>query len=234
MTDLFQALEATWPAAANHKAGGWVVGEGRGGGKRVSSAQAIGPDALQTINVAEAVHARLGQPALFFLRPGQEALDEALAGRGYAKVDPVVIYQAPLKALAEAPPERLTTFPIWPPLAIMTELWDEGQVGPARLAVMDRVTGPRTAILGRMDDRAAGVVFVGVAGDVAMLHALHVDPAMRRKGLARNLVRAAAHWAQAAGASHLALAVTEANLAANALYRAMGMVCATHYHYRAK
>lgn len=234
MTDLFQVLEATWPAAASHRAGGWLVGEGRGGGKRVSSAFAVSGDALSTIDQAEAAHAHLGQPPLFCLRPGQEALDDALAGRGYAKVDPVVIYRCAADLLADAPPERLTTFPIWPPLAIMRELWEEGQIDAARLAVMDRVAGPRTAILGRMDDRAAGVAFVGVTGDVAMVHALHVDPTMRRKGLARNLMRAASQWAQAQGASHLALAVTKANTAANGLYRVLGMECAAHYHYRAK
>jgi GNAT superfamily N-acetyltransferase len=234
MTDLFQALDATWPAAARHQAGGWLVGEGRGGGKRVSSAIALSGDALSTIDLAEAAHAHLGQPPLFCLRPGQEALDNALAARGYAKIDPVVIYRCATDRIADAPPERLTTFPIWPPLAIMAELWEEEHIDAARLAVMDRVTGPRTAILGRMDDRAAGAAFVGIAGDVAMVHALHVDPAMRRKGLARNLMRAAGQWARAAGASHLALAVTEANTAANGLYRALGMERAAHYHYRAK
>lgn len=234
MTDLFQVLDATWPAAASHMAGGWMVGEGRGGGKRVSSAVAVSGDALSTVDLAEAAHARLGQPPLFCLRPGQEALDDALAGRGYAKIDPVVIYRCAAGLLADEPPERLTTFPIWPPLAIMTELWEEGQIDAARLAVMDRVIGPRTSILGRMDDRAAGVVFVGISGEVAMVHALHVDPTMRRKGLARNLMRAAGQWARVQGASQLALAVTETNMAANGLYRALGMDCVTRYHYRAK
>lgn len=234
MTELFQALDATWPAIARHPAGGWLVGEGRGGGKRVSSAVAASGDALSTIDLAEAAHKKLGQPPLFCLRAGQQALDDALAARGYAKVDPVVIYQCAADRFADAPPERLTTFPIWPPLAIMTELWEEGQIDAARLAVMDRVAGPRAAILGRMDDRAAGVAFVGIAGNVAMVHALHVDPTMRRKGLARNLMRAAGQWARAAGASHLAVAVTEANLAANGLYRTLGMERVAHYHYRAK
>ncbi|MBC7143563.1 MAG: GNAT family N-acetyltransferase, partial [Rhodobacteraceae bacterium] len=43
MTDIFDVAEATWPAAARHKAGAFTVREGRGGGQRVSAATAA-PD----------------------------------------------------------------------------------------------------------------------------------------------------------------------------------------------
>ena len=68
-------------------------------------------------------------------------------------------------------------------------LWAEGGIGPARLAVMDRVTLPKTAILGRTGDRAAGVAFVAATGDCAMLHALEVDDplAVRLPGAAESL-----------------------------------------------
>jgi N-acetylglutamate synthase len=36
-------LEATWPPAARHRAGPWVLRDGAGGGKRVSAATAEGP-----------------------------------------------------------------------------------------------------------------------------------------------------------------------------------------------
>jgi GNAT superfamily N-acetyltransferase len=47
-------------------------------------------------------------------------------------------------------------------------------------------------------------------------------------------MRAAARWAEGNGATTLALAVTRANSAANALYASLGMVAAGHYHYRAR
>lgn len=234
MSDLFAAMEATWPAASHHQAGGWLVREGLGGGKRVSSATAAGPEAAQTIAAAIAAHQALGQRAIFSLRPEDGALDQALADHGFVLKDPVVIYEAPVAALAAEAPERLTTFAIWPPLAIMTEIWDEGQIDSARLAVMERAAVPKTTILGRIEDRAAGAAYVACHGDVAMVHALHVAPDMRRKGLARNLMRAAAGWAAAEGARRLAVAVTRDNHAANALYLAMGMREADHYHYRVK
>lgn len=234
MSDLFAAMEATWPAASQLRAGGWLVRDGQGGGKRVSSATVAGPQAQHTIDDAIAAHQALGQAAVFSLRPEDAALDQALADRGFVLKDPVVLYEAPVATLAAEAPERLTSFPIWPPLAIMAEIWDEGHIDGARLAVMARAKVPKTTILGRVEDRAAGALYVACHGDLAMVHALHVAPQMRRKGLARNLMRAAAGWALDQGASRLALAVTRENAEANALYRAMGMREAGQYHYRIK
>ena len=207
---------------------------GRGGGKRVSSATADAATAVATIRQAEAQHAAFGQPLLFCIKDGQDAIDLALDARGYQLVDPVVLYAAPTADIGAQAPDRLSTFPLWPPLAIARDIWTAGGTGAQRLAVMDRVTGPRTAILGRAGDRAAGAVFVAIHDRTAMVHALHVEEPARRQGLGRNLMRAAARWAAAEGAETLALAVTCANGPANALYTAMGMALAGRYHYRAK
>ena len=108
------------------------------------------------------------------------------------------------------------------PLAVARQIWEQGGIGPARLAVMDRVTGPKTAILGRTGDRAAGIAFTAIHNNVAMLHALETAPDQRRKGCAHNILRAAAIWARDNGADTLALLVTERNTAARALYAACG------------
>ena len=234
MTGIFDALDATWPAAATHPAGSWLVRDGRGGGKRVSAATATEDGAAAHIDAAEAAHKALGQPPIFCLRGGQDVLDQALAARSYRTADPVVIYAAPAGRLTGEPPARLSTFPIWPPLAIMKEVWAEGGIGPARLAVMDRVIGPKVSILGRAGDRAAGAGFVAMHDNTAVIHALHVLPDQRHKGLARNIMRAAALWASDQGADQIALAVTKANDAANALYTALGMTIIDQYHYRVK
>lgn len=234
MSDLFAALDATWPAASIRQAGGWLIREGLGGGKRVSSATALDDSAAAGIALAEAAQEALGQPPLFCLRDGQEALDQALAARGYRILDPVVLFAAPAAQLAVEPPAHLSSLPLWPPLAITRDIWAASGNGAERQAVMERVAGPKTAILGRAGDRAAGAVFVATHGDIAMIHALHVDDVARRQGLARNLMRAAAAWALDQGAATLALAVTRANEPANALYAGLGMKIAAHYHYRAK
>ena len=231
-TDLFEVIDATWPAAAQHLAGAFVVREGRGGGKRVSAASAEGAWTEADIDAAIATHARLGQPALFMIRPGDAALDAALATRGFAVIDPVAVLAAPVAALAAQRPPPITAFCLWPPLAIMRDLWAEDGIGPGRQAVMDRAPVPKCAVLGRVDDRAGGAGFVAIHGGVAMLHAFHVTPALRRKGLAQKMLREAAFWAAGQGAQTLALVVTRANAGALALYQGSGMAEVAGYHYR--
>jgi N-acetylglutamate synthase len=126
----------------------------------------------------------------------------------------------------------MTAFAIWPPLEIMRDVWAEGDIGPARIAIMDRALGPKTAIMGRIRDRVSGVAFVATDGARAMLHALHVTPGLRRQGSAVNIMRTAAMWAQDQGASELFLAVAMHNQAANTLYASLGMQIVENYHYR--
>lgn len=229
---LAAVAEATWPPHATATVGPWLIREGAGGGQRVSAASPVADWTADDIPAAEAAMRALGQTPLFVIRPGDEALDTALAGRGYARHDPVIAYAAPLSELAEVQPPFLTSFPHWPPLAVARQLWEEGGIGPARVAVMDRVQVPKTAILGRAGDRAAGAAFVAVHGNVAMLHALEVAPALRRNGCGHNILRAAALWARDQGADTLALLVTERNIAARALYASLNMRAVGQYHYR--
>lgn len=232
MIDLPSLTEATWPPAAKHAVGPWIVREGQGAGQRVSATSPAGNWTEAEIGQAEDAMRALGQTPIFVIWQGQEALDATLAARGYRINDPVVAYAAPTAALAEPAPAFLTTFPHWPPLGIATAIWREAGLHPARFGVMDRVAQPKTVILGRTGDRAAGVAFVAVHGKTAMLHALEVAPALRRQGTAHNIMRAAAIWAQDQGAETLSLLVTAANAGARALYASLGMAVVGQYHYR--
>jgi GNAT superfamily N-acetyltransferase len=234
MIDLPALTEATWPAAATFRAGPWLIRDGQGGGKRVSAAEAAAPWHPDDLPLAEAAMMALGQDPLFVLRPDDAELDAVLAARGYARIDPVVAYAAPVALLAETPPQPMTSFPHWPPMGIATALWDEAGIGPERIAVMQRAGGPKTVILGRTGDRAAGVAFVACHDNAAMLHALEVTPALRRQGTAHNILRAAAIWAQDHAAHTLCLLVTEGNERARRLYASLGMEVVGHYHYRTK
>lgn len=229
---MLAAMEATWPPAAATRIGAWLLRDGKGGGKRVSAATLAGVFDPNTIaNAEDAMHVAGMQP-LFQLGPDDAALDAALAARGYKLIDPVVIYSCKLSEIAQTAPPPMATFPHWPPLGIAVDLWVEGGVGPARLDVMQRVLGPKTAILARSADRAAGVAFVAIHGTFAMLHALDVTPVLRRKGAARHILQAAADWARLQGATDLGLAVTAANVPARALYASFGMQAVGQYHYR--
>jgi len=239
MPDLASVILTTWPPHGLRMAGPFRLAMNDGGGNRVRAARLSEPGAdgaevrVDHIAEAEAEMTALGQPHLFMVLQGQEALDARLAGLGYAIKDPTDALVASTAALA-APPPPVTCFRTWPPLAIQDEIWAAGGIGPDRRAVMARVAGPKFSVFGRVNDRPAGTAFVALDGDTAMLHALEVLPAARRAGLARHMMRAAAHWAQDAGATRLSVLVTRENLPAQGLYASLGFEAMGHYHYRVK
>lgn len=228
----FDVIDQTWPAAARHAVGPFTLREGQGGGSRVSAATADGPVTDQDIKQVEAAMRDLGQKQIFMIRPGDEALDAQLDARGYQVVDAVTIYSCPAKQLTDIEIPRVTVFTIWEPLAIMSEIWAAGGIGPARLAVMDRAKGPKTGILLRHNDKPGGAAYAAVHDGVAMVHAVEIVPFQRKQGLGKWAMRGAAFWALDNGAETLSVMCTDRNEGANALYRSLGMQPASQYHYR--
>lgn len=231
--DLLAAAEATWPAFATRRVGPWTIRDGRGGGKRVSAATVERPFNPGDIVQAEQAMAEQGQPPLFMIRPQDAALDAALADLGYGVLDPVDVLAADPADLP-APQQPMRVYTMWPPLAVVERVWTENGIGPERQAVMDRAPGPKTAILGRSDDRAAGAAFVAMHEKTAVLHALTVSPAFRRQGIAVNILCEAAQWALDNGGNQLITLVTRANNGGHALYASLGMQPVEKYHYRRK
>lgn len=226
---LAKVMEATWPPARVWAQGPFLLRDGAGGGKRVSAASCEGP---WTGADLDAVEAEMAEP-LFLIRDGDQLLDDELDRRGCRVIDPVVAYAAPVAALiAELP--SLAAFAHWPPLAVTRAIWEEGGIGPARVQVMDRAQGGKTALLARQEDRPAGAAFVALHGTEAMLHGLEVREAQRRRGVGEVLLHAAANWAANQGATRLSLVVTVQNAAARALYARLGMQVVGQYHYRMK
>lgn len=230
-SDIATLMEATWPPAASRDLGPFRLRDGAGGGKRVSAASLVGAWG-QELPVLAAAEAAMEEP-LFTLYEGERALDQALAARGYQVIDPVVIYAArPDDLMRELPP--LAAFAHWPPLEVARDIWAAGGIGAGRIAVMQRVQGPKTCLLGRHKDRPVAAGFVAIHDGRAMLHALEVSEAARRQGVGASLLAAAAGWAAEQGAESLSLAVTEQNIAARALYDRASMVIVGKYHYRAR
>lgn len=229
MSRLLPLMEATWPAAETRICGPFVLRRGLGGGSRVSAASRRGPWSPSDLTRAEAAMRALGQNPLFMLTPAQTALDRELARRSYALTDRVVLLAANCAAFGPAPPGMTAQ---WPPGAGAIALWQAGGIGPQRLAVMQRAGGPKAALVAQEAGRPCGVAFAALSGPVVFVHALHVAPEQRRRGIGRGLMRAAAEFGARHGARRLGLAVTLANREALALYAALGMAPAGHYHYR--
>lgn len=230
MTDLVAAMAESWPPEEVFALGPWTLRRAPGAGNRVTCATASGTVTPEDIAPLAEAQRGMGQTPTVMLRAGEAALDAQLSDAGWRMGEDVVLYQSPLAAFT--PPPIMTTFPLWPPLGVMRLIWAEDGTGPAKQRVMDRAPQPKTAILGRTGDRAAGAAFVAIAQGVAFVHALAVSPALRRQGTARNILCAAAAWAQAEGATTLALAVTRGNAGARALYASLGMEVVGQYHYR--
>lgn len=230
---LYEVCEATWPPARSFHEGAWTIREGRGGGQRVSSATEQWPTTEADLAAAERAMAGLGQEPIFQIRAGDEHLDEMLAAHGYQIHDPVNLYAIEARKLA-VPAPRGVVFPVWPPLALMRELWAAGGIGPGRIAVMERADCPKTAIFARSGQNPGGVAYVGLHDGIAMVHALEVNPGQRRRGVGTTLLQAAARWAVENGSEVLSLVVTQGNHAANPLYASLGMTLLGHYHYRRK
>lgn len=230
---LAEAFEATWPAARYADAGGFRVGQGLGAGGRVSSARAVGAWSAGDIARVEAIHRGWQQQPMFRALDSDTILIQALLAAGYRHETPTAIMQAPVAALTGLAIPPVTTFAVWPPLAIQRGIWAAGNINPARQAVMGRVAGPKTAILGRIDDRAAGAAFAARHGEAVMVHAVEVLPPFRRRGLAGWMMRQAALWAAEQGATRIGLAVSRANSGARATYDRLGFTEAAGYAYYA-
>lgn len=235
LVDLAPVIAATWPAARTHAAGPFALPEGAGGGQRVSAARLADHSATDAteaqIDAAIDGLGQLGQPPLFMVLDHQTNLDARLAARGFAVRDTTLALTIPCVAIA-APPPPVTCFSIWPPLAIQTEIWATGGIGPGRLAVMERAKGPKISFLGRSQDRPAGSAFAAIHEGVAMLHALEILPVYQRRGLARVMMRSAADWAMARGTNTLSVLVTRENQPARGLYASLGFAAVGQYHYR--
>lgn len=231
---LFAAMDATWPAARAERFGPFMIREGQGGGKRVSSAIALDRSNPDDIARAETRMRALGQAPIFQIRPGDDRLDEQLASLGYAIRDPVSLYAGRIADIAPARYNGSDIIRCWPVLALQKNLWRDGGVGSGRIAVMERAGGPKSTFLARIGQQPSGVAFVSAHDGIAMLHALDVAPTHRRKGIGHQIMAAAMDWAQDMGCADLALAVTNENFAANALYAKNRMSVVASYHYRCK
>lgn len=219
---LAERLEATWPPLRKWRQGDWWLREGAGGGQRVSAASPAGSGAVAEL---DSVIAAMADP-LFLLDPADHAVDQALAARGFVRHDPVLILSADPSGMAGQGVEFG-----WPVPQPVQALWAQGKIGPARLAVMDRVQGPKAALWITDQGRPLAVGFCGMAGDFAGVHAVFVAPDQRGQGLGLGLMQGIAHWAVGQGARQLALAVTCANQPARQLYARLGMdeIGASHY-----
>lgn len=88
--------------------------------------------------------------------------------------------------------------------------------------VRDGLSGDIPTVTWLIHEEGHGYAVVSVAGDIAELQRLGVDPAMRRQGIASGLVRSAIGLSFGGGADRILLELREDNGGAMELYRGLG------------
>lgn len=228
------ASEICWPPLNKKNIGPWVIREGEGGGNRVSSTTANDFFTKEDIFIAENHMQLLNQKNIFHIREKDLELDNILERLGYSLVDKTVVYGLKIAKMSSPCVPPMTAFNIWPPLRIMKDIWEIGGTTDSRISVMERCKVRKTAILGRIENKAAGCAFISEYKGIAILQALFVLPSYRRKGLARFLISESVKWVSYADSAYLALMTDKYNKEARGLYDSLGMKIIDKYHYRVK
>ncbi|WP_371155698.1 GNAT family N-acetyltransferase [Jannaschia sp. 2305UL9-9] len=223
------AIRVTWPPSALLHSGPFDLPAETSGSRRATSAR-LRPGATATVADIAAVEA-LRPGTIFGTTDGvEDDLARTLAAEGYRDEGISDLMAGPVAPLVGDLP-RVSGFAHWPPLAICDALWEAHGNPPPRRVPMHLAPEPRTAILLRANDRAAGALFVGIHDGLAVLHMVLTLPAHRRQGVGLLGIRHAANWARDHGADHIVLPVEADNIAATTLYARAGLVRQGGYRY---
>lgn len=239
-TALVHALEQrafnAWPAPRSVLHGDWQFRLSGGFTKRANSANALRPGATfdgQRV-AAEAFYARHGLPAVFRISPlAPPQADRELAAAGYAHFDPSLVLRAPLDQATAQADVVIASAP--------SDGWLDGfaaanGVAPRHQALhhamVQAIALPAGFATLQRDGEPIGFGLAVLEREAVGLYDLVVAPAQRGQGHGRALVRALLHWGRQAGAGWAYLQVREPNLAARALYAALGFTSCYGYHYR--
>jgi len=233
--DFDDLVAAAWPAPYSQDMGGWLLRHAAGVTKRANSVLPAGEPPLPleaAIERVEGAYGDLGLPPAFQLSAASRpsGLDEALAARGYDVVDPTLAMAAELDGPGARDGVMITTRPS----AEWKDVWwsVDGRGGAEELAMAERILTGVPAGYAVLDGMAVGR---GVPqGEWLGIYAMAVRPEARRRGLARQVLRALTAWGYEQGCRRAYLVVVEANAAARTLYESSGFRNAGGYHYRVR
>lgn len=233
---LSELVDSTWPSLERQYQQGWTLRHTPGGGQRVNAATMRPGAQNPRIGFLEHWYKRRNETPLVMISPQDRQIDQELETRGYIVKDPVAWYRCPCEDIAAREGDTASLFSSDFSMAVHQRVWNTSGVGSARQQIMQRVR-ERAFLLARSDDAgAAGVAFVGIGQSSknreAMVHAVAILPRFQQLGHGKRMMRFAAFWAAAHGATHLNVLCTIANAPGNMLYQSLNMVQKRGYHYR--
>lgn len=237
-----------WPALVDRPLGGWRLRAAGGYTGRANSALAVGDPGMPVAAALDAVCAFAAEHggAARVQVPVGSPWDRAVSAAGWrletehaaGAVSAVLVAPA---AVSDQPGAGVGLGAGWVELLERPapDWWRLGpgpasdpEPTPAQRAVIEPGGAPPTVfpLLRGPDGRPLGHLRAALVADHLHLALLAVDPAARRRGVARALVTAAAGWGRARGARWLVLQAAVHNDGARAVYRRLGFV--EHHRYR--
>jgi ribosomal protein S18 acetylase RimI-like enzyme len=227
-----------WPALSQLLIDGWVLRFSRGFTKRANSITPLYPETqplLDKIRSCENLYARENLRTIFRLTNVQscDALDAALAGRGYTRLDPTLVLIRPSDTVEE--PSRREFVELSPGrwldhYAALSNLPAEARQIHELMLKGIHFECLHNVIVDRDHTLACGL---GVLEqDLLGLFDIVTHPEQRRRGVATELIGHMCEWATHRGARYAYLQVEEGNLAGRALYQKLGFQHLYNYWYR--
>jgi N-acetylglutamate synthase len=244
ISELEEVAADGWRGTEEDRLGGWRLRAAGGFTGRANSALAEGDPGLPLRTAAAMVHrwyAARERPAMISVaypggRPHESDLDSFLARAGWTvRPGAATVLTAPAATVARAaaPGPVRVDIDAEPDGAWLARYHYRGQpdLPPDARQVLRSAPWQAFGSL-REDGVTLAIGRVAVARGWGGLTAIEVDPAYRRRGLARALTAALAAQAAARGAHHLYLQVEDDNAPARALYQQLGFTGHHGYHYR--
>lgn len=235
-----EAFLTSWPALRLALYDGWLLRFSGGYTKRANSVQALYGSSLDLetkIDHCEAAYRAHDLPVLFRVTPYTQpaSLDAALAARGYTRYDRSLVLWRPVDDGAlRQPSEAVSVAPHlddW-----LADYWRLSETSyrhrETHRAILDaspaHLIPVRYLVGGTVVSCALGIVAQGFVG----LYDMVTAAGARRHGYATELVQSTLYWARQVGAEHAYLQVVAENVAARALYGALGYRLRYDYWYR--
>jgi len=232
-----RATLSALPAPRQSFDGPFVIKAFHGGTGRGNAAASLdpSPDSALPARIAriEAMYRRLGLPPRFRSTPLDPAgLGELLAARGYRQSEDNVVFAGSTEVAAVDAAVRDEGGPTEAWMALIATA--EYQV-PARQAEKRETPGLLAAagawLILREDGEDAACLSSVAGGGCCGIFDLVTRPEFRRRGHGARLIRAAAAWGRALGATTLFAHVAGSNAASRALQESCGMREAYRYRY---
>ncbi len=227
-----------WPGLTSEWIDGWLLRTAGGYTKRANSATPLAAGRLplsEKIDAVEAYYEERGLRPIVRIPsfvPEADRIDDALAGRGWRRLDETSVQAIDLLRAAHrpAPFGALLPLDLWLPLYYR---YQNSEFHPLHRKILESAAGELLPVWGRTGP--AGAVGLGVVEDGVMgIFDVVSDPAHRRQGSGEAVMRILFEFGLEEGAHQAYLQVMVSNAAALALYRKLGFEEQYRYAYRVK